>query len=128
MTDDGERLATVGTGLLTAKLTEFEAPPPGEGFVTTTANAPAVVWSPAVSEIVNCVELMKVALWAALLYVTVELERKFVPLMVSVSAAAPAVAEDGERLVMLGTGLDGGGTELPPPPPQAVIKMVTART
>ena len=32
-------------------------------------------------------------------------DRKLVPLMVSVCAAAPAVAEDGERLVMVGAGL-----------------------
>jgi hypothetical protein len=51
--------------------------------------------------------------------VTVELERKFVPLMVRVCAAAPTVVEEGERLVILGTGFDGGGgEELPPPPPQ----------
>jgi hypothetical protein len=37
--------------------------------------------------------------------VTIEVERKLVPLMVSVCAAAPAVAEEGERLVMAGTGL-----------------------
>jgi hypothetical protein len=37
--------------------------------------------------------------------------------MVNVCAAAPAVTEEGERLIMLGTGFDGGGGELPPPPP-----------
>jgi hypothetical protein len=39
-TADGERLIIDGTRLLalfTVKLTEFEAPPPGAGFVTTTA-------------------------------------------------------------------------------------------
>jgi hypothetical protein len=38
---------------LTVKLTEFEAPPPGDGFVTTTANVPAVAWSLAVRGTVN---------------------------------------------------------------------------
>jgi hypothetical protein len=33
----GERLVMLGTGLSTAKFTEFDAPPPGAGFVTTTA-------------------------------------------------------------------------------------------
>jgi hypothetical protein len=43
---------------------------------------------------------------------------KFMPLMVNVCAAAPTVTEEGERLVILGTGLDVGGVgELPPPPP-----------
>jgi len=39
--------------------------------------------------------------------------------MVKVCAAVPAVAEEGERLVILGTGFDAGGGEevLPPPPP-----------
>ena len=50
--------------------------------------------------------------------VTVELEEKFVPLMVNVCAAAPAAAEVGEILVMLGMGL----LETPAlPEPQAVI-------
>ena len=35
--EDGERPVIAGTGFLTVKLTEFEAPPPGDGFVTTTA-------------------------------------------------------------------------------------------
>ena len=34
--DDGEKLVIVGRGLLTAKFMEFEAPPPGDGFVTIT--------------------------------------------------------------------------------------------
>jgi hypothetical protein len=38
----GETEETVGAGFPTVKLTEFEAPPPGDGFVTTTANVPAV--------------------------------------------------------------------------------------
>ena len=42
---------------VTVKLTEFEAPPPGAGFVTTTAKVPAVAWSLALSEMVNWVEL-----------------------------------------------------------------------
>jgi hypothetical protein len=33
----GEMDITSGTGLSTVRLTEFEAPPPGAGFVTTTA-------------------------------------------------------------------------------------------
>ena len=38
----GERLVMVGAGLFTVKFTEFEAPPPGAGLVTTTAKVPAV--------------------------------------------------------------------------------------
>ena len=36
MTEAGEKPVTLGTGLLTLKLAEFDAPPPGAGFVTTT--------------------------------------------------------------------------------------------
>jgi hypothetical protein len=48
-------------------------------------------------------------------------ERKFCPVIVSVNAAPPAVAEFGLRETMAGTGLEGGGglpPELPDPPPQ----------
>ncbi|MGA2075850.1 MAG: hypothetical protein ABSH52_20355 [Terriglobia bacterium] len=58
-----------------------------------------------------------------------ELERKFVPLMVNVCAAAPAVTEEGERLVILGTGFNVGGGDdppLPPPPPPQDAKMAKA--
>ena len=55
--EEGERLAIVGTGLSTMKFIEFEAPPPGAGFVTTTAKVPALAWSLALKEIVNWVEL-----------------------------------------------------------------------
>ena len=47
--------------MLTVKFVEFEAPPPGVGFVTTTAYVPAVAWSLALSWIVNCPELTYVA-------------------------------------------------------------------
>ena len=57
----GESVVIVGTRLLTVKLTEFEAPPPGMGFVTTTGKVPAVAWSLAVSWIVNFTALTNVA-------------------------------------------------------------------
>jgi hypothetical protein len=59
----GDRLVIAGTGLLavTENSTEFEAPPPGAGFVTTTAHVPAVAWSLALSWIVNCPEFTNVA-------------------------------------------------------------------
>jgi hypothetical protein len=44
----GEIEVNVGTGLLdavTLKFTEFDAPPPGVGFVTITAGVPAVATS-----------------------------------------------------------------------------------
>lgn len=105
--------------LLTTKLTEFDRPPPGDGFVTITGYEPIVASSLAINEIVNCVALTNVAVCPTPLYVTVEVDSKLVPLMVSICAAAPALAEEGERVVMLGTGLGGGGEDDPPPPPPA---------
>lgn len=70
--------------MLTMKVTEFEEPPPGGGLVTTTGKFPAVAWSAALSAIVSWVALTNVAVWAAPLYVTVELAKKFEPLTVSV--------------------------------------------
>ena len=59
------------------------------------------------------------------MYVAVEPERKFVPLIVNVCVAAPAVTEAGERLVMLGMGFVVVVVELPPP--QAVVRTTLAR-
>jgi hypothetical protein len=77
-----------------------------------------VAWSLALKDIVSWAALTKVAVCPVPLYVTVELLRKFVPLIVSVWAAAPAVAEEGERLVIAGAGLlTVKFTEFDAPPP-----------
>jgi hypothetical protein len=48
-------------------------------------------------------------------------------LIVSVCVAAPAVTDEGERLVTVGTGFTAGcGAEEPPPQPTSVIKEVRA--
>ena len=62
--DAGESVVIVGTRLFTVKLTEFEALPPGMGFVTTTGKVPAVAWSPTVSWIVNFTALTNAAMCA----------------------------------------------------------------
>jgi hypothetical protein len=59
----------------------------------------------------------------------VELERKFVPLMVSVCGPDPGVAVAGERLVMLGTGFVAVSekfTVFEAPPPGAGFATTTA--
>jgi hypothetical protein len=98
-----------GTGLAapeTVKSTILEASVlHGAGFVTWTANVPAVAKSDALRVIVNSVELTKVTVCAAPLYVAVAPDTKFVPSMVSVSEAAPSAADEGERPVIVGTGL-----------------------
>jgi len=77
-----------------------------------------VAWSLALKDIVSWATLTKVAVCPVPLYVTVELLRKFVPLIVSVWATVPAVAEEGERLVIVGAGLSTVKlTALETPPP-----------
>jgi len=105
----------VGTGLFTVKFIELEDPPPGAGLDTTTAYCPPLVRSDDCSERVSCVELTNVAVWNFPLKVTVELERKFVPVMVTDCVWEPAVTEEGERLAMLGRGFDDGWEEEEPP-------------
>jgi hypothetical protein len=51
---------------------------------------------------------------------------KFVPVTVNVNAAPPAVADDGEIEVTVGTGLLGGGELPPPPPPPPQAARITA--
>src|SRR5579862_8515689 len=114
----GEIVVIAGTGFPTAKLTAADVPPPGAGFFTTTGKVPAVAWSPVVRAIVNFVALTKVAVWATPLYVTVEVLRKPVPLIVRVWAAAPTAAEVGERLVIAGARLFTAkltAADVPPP-------------
>jgi hypothetical protein len=53
----GETEVIPGTGLSTLKTVEFEAPPPGDGFMTTTLKFPADVNSAVVRAIVNWLPL-----------------------------------------------------------------------
>ena len=99
----GERMVMVGAGLFTVKFTEFDAPPPGAGLVTTTASVPAVAWSPVLKGIVNCVELTKVVLAMATLFqLTVAPLEKLTPLTVRVWVDPVTVIVDGTRLVIAG--------------------------
>jgi hypothetical protein len=91
---------------LTVKLTELEDPPPGLGFVTNTIGVPAAAMALAGMETMICVAVTEVGTSPALVpKVTFELLMKFVPLIVSVNAAPPAVALVGEIVVTVGTGL-----------------------
>jgi len=103
--EDGDRVVIAGTRLFTVNVAAVDGPPPGKGFVTTTGNNPPVAWSPVVNWMVNCPAFTNVAACATELYVTVEVETKFVPFIVRVCAAAPAFAEFGERLLIVGTRL-----------------------
>src|SRR5262245_1420831 len=97
-------LVSAGTGLLMVKLRLFELPPPGVGLFTLTLAVPAVAISLARMAAVSCVALTKVVVRKPPFHHTVESLMKFVPLIVNVNAAPPAVAELGLRLVIVGTG------------------------
>src|SRR5712691_6523440 len=99
-----ERLLSVGTGLLTVKLTLPEAPPPGAGLTTTTENVPAVATSAAVIWAINCVLLTKFVIRSLPLNFTTAPLTKLLPLTVSEKAGSPATALVEERLLIVGTG------------------------
>ena len=99
-----ERLLSVGTGLLTVKLTLPEAPPPGAGLTTTTENVPAVATSAAVIWAVNWVLPTKFVVRSLPLNFTTAPLTKLLPLTVSVRAGSPAMALVEERLLMVGAG------------------------
>lgn len=122
----GESEVMVGAGLFTVKFEGAEAPPPGAGLLITTGKAPPVAISAAVTAIVTCAELTKVIVRALPLNVPVAPLTKFVPLMVSVNAALPAVAFAGAKEVIDGTGLLMEKVCVPEvPPPGAGLVTLT---
>ena len=94
---EGEREVAVGTGLLTVKATVLEVPPPGEEFTTVTGTVLPMAMSLAKIAAFNCVALTKVVVRGLPAHSTVEPETKFVPVTVSVKAAAPAVRTRGRK-------------------------------
>jgi 3D (Asp-Asp-Asp) domain-containing protein len=126
VTPVGDKVVIVGTGLfaaVTLKLTEFDVPPPGVGFVTVTGGVPTVVTSAAKIEAVNCVAFTNVVALALPLNFTMELGTKLVPLTVRVNATEPAETPVGDNVVIVGTGLFAAVTlkltEFDVPPPGA---------
>lgn len=131
-TKGGLRLATVGSGLLTAKSTLPESPPPGGGLLTATLFTAVVAISAAVIGVCSSVAETNVVVRAVPLNCTTELGIKLLPFTVKVKPCDPANAElgltdvtEGEGLVGVGVGT-GGGVE-PPPPPQPVIQVRSAK-
>ena len=80
-------------------------PPPGVGLNTVTAAVPDAVMSVDNIAAVNCVEDTYDVVRSVPFQRTTELEMKLLPLTVSVKAGPPAVADEGDRLVIAGTGL-----------------------
>ena len=83
----------------------MEVPPPGVGLNTVTLAVPATAMSEARIEAVSWVEETYVVVRSAPFQRTTEPETKFVPFTVRVNADPPAIAEEGLRLVVVGTGL-----------------------
>jgi hypothetical protein len=127
--EDGLRLVIAGAGLLMVKICAFDVPPPGVGLNTVTLAVPALAMSAAVIAAVSCVVLTYVVVRSTPFHLTTELLMKLVPLTVSVNAAPPAVADEGLRLEVVGTGLFAAlivnVCVLDVPPPGVGLKTVT---
>ena len=104
----GKMEVTAGFGLLIVKVSEFDAPPPGPGFVTMTGTVPALARSPVRIWAVTFTLLTKVVTRAELFQLTVAPFTKFEPFNVSVKPAEPTGLLLGESEVSTGTGLGVG--------------------
>jgi len=129
----GCNVVIAGTGLFAAvmvKVTAFEVPPPGAGFVTVTVGVPAAATSLAGMAAVSLVALTKVVARGVPLKFTTDVVMKFEPFTVRVNAPEPAVAVAGCRVVIAGTGLLAAVTvkvtTLDVPPPGEGLVTVTA--
>lgn len=125
----GATITGTGFGATTLKLTELEAPPPGAGFVTTTAGVLTVVTSVARIAAVTCVALTKVVTLLLPPKLTTAPLTKPVPLIVSVKAPEFVATEAGTSGgVITGTGLFTAKlTEFDAPPAGAGFVTTTAR-
>jgi len=104
----GDKPEIVGAGFdadVTLKFTEFDAPPPGVGFVTTTAGVPTLATSVARIAALSCVELTNVVVLFAPPKLTVAPLTNPVPFTVSVSAPEPATTPVGDSEDIVGVGL-----------------------
>ena len=105
---------------LMVKVKAPEVPPPGVGVNTVTEAEPAVAMSAAEMAAVSWVLLTKVVVRDVPFHCTTEVDRKFVPVTVSVNAEPPAVALLGETIVSVGMGfvalmVKARAPEVPPP-------------
>ena len=106
----------------------LEVPPPGAGLNTVTCAVPAVVMSAAVIAACNCVALTNVVVRFVPFQLTTDPLRNPVPFTVTVKAAVPAVALDGDSELTVGIGLVVlmvKAALLEVPPPGAGLNTVT---
>src|SRR5438874_1040926 len=101
----GDSVESVGEGLLTLNVCAAEVPPPGAGVTTVTDAVAAVARSEAGMAAVSCVALTKVVVRAAPFQRTPEALTKLLPFTVSVNAAPPTLALEGESDVSDGAGV-----------------------
>jgi hypothetical protein len=110
----GLKLVIAGGGGLMVNVAPAEVPPP---VVTVTLAVPAVAIRLAGTEAVSFAALTKVVVSAVVPHFAAAPAAKFVPLIVKVKAAPPAVAEAGLRLVIVGGGglmVNVAPAEVPP--------------
>src|SRR2546423_5097649 len=114
----GDRVESVGDGLLTLNVWAAEVPPPGAGVTTVTCGVPAAATSAAAMAAVSCVALTKVVVRVAPFHLTVLPLTKPVPVTVSVKAGLPADVLVGDRAARGGAELltvNVWAAEVPPP-------------
>ena len=110
-TVEGMSDTIAGAGLLTAKLSAEELPPPGAAFVATKLIAPAEATSAAVSTTETCVGLAYVVVRAAEFAAMLVVGTNPVPATVTVCGPEPAITPVGVRETRPGTGFSTLTTE-----------------
>jgi hypothetical protein len=114
----------VGIRILNGR--EFELPPPGNELKTLMFIIPGSAMSSAEIDACICVLETNIVGRFKPFHLTTDPCMKFVPVTVSEKPAPPARAEDGLRLVTLGTGLIiENGNEFERPPPGIGLNTVT---
>jgi hypothetical protein len=117
---DGDREVFAGTGLVVLMVRAMlpEAPPPGDGLNTVIWAVPAAEMSAAEIAACNCVEAIHEVVLTEPFHWTAEPTIKPLPFTVRVKAAPPAIAEDGEIVLIVGIGalmVKAELLEVPPP-------------
>jgi hypothetical protein len=95
----GLRPVIAGAAALIVNVAPDDVPPE---LVTVTVAVPGVAIRPGGTSALSCVALTKLLASEVVPHCTVVPESKFAPLMVRVNSAPPAVAEEGERLEIVG--------------------------
>ena len=101
-TDAGVSELITGGGAVTVKTAAADVT--GPGFTTVIFTEPGAATRFAGTAAVSCVALPKVVVSAAPPHCTVEPDTKLVPVTVSVNAAPPATAEEGDSEEIVGAG------------------------